>query len=157
MPAPGDTLDLNFRLKVLQDGELREIALRELLGRATFVSVYLRNRTPRCDRQTATLARHAAEIAQAGFGLVAISRDSATSQVRQAAAQGIPFPLASDPADQFARAAGILVRKKLYGRETIGPARCALLLDPGGVIQAIIEPVDADDHGAQLLRWIAER
>lgn len=155
MISPGQKLDLSFRLKVVRDGVAKEMAFVDLLTRRTIVSVYMKNRTPTCDRQTASLARRAAEFDRAGYNLVAVSRDSCGSHARIQAANSLPYALASDPQDRFAQATKSLVQKSMYGRTFTGPARAAYVLDRDGTVLAVIDPVDRDDHAAQLEKVIA--
>ena len=80
--AAGQRLDVRFRLKVLCDGVVKEMAFAELLTRRTILSVYMKNNTPSCDRQNDSLAGHAAEFDVAGYNLVALSRDTCGSHAR---------------------------------------------------------------------------
>ena len=154
MVTPGQNLDLQFRLKVVHGGVANEVRFADLLTRPTIVSVYMRNNTATCDRQNSSLAAHAAEFDRAGFNLVAISRDTAGSHLRYAQARRITYTLASDPKDQFARAADALVEKSMYGRKFVGPARSAFVLDRDGTVLAVAASVDRLDHGAQLKELI---
>src|SRR5690242_14512470 len=116
MIAPGEKLDVGFKLKVVQAGAVKEVEFRELLTRRTVVSVYMKNNTPTCDRQAAGIVECAAELERAGVNVVGLSRDTSGSHARYAAAKKISFTLASDPEDKFAKAAGSLVQKSMYGR-----------------------------------------
>lgn len=153
MISVGQKLKLKFKLKVVQHHEEREIAFHDLLTRPTIVSVYMRNNTPGCDRQNNDLAKHAAGFAEAGFNLIALSRDTCGSHKKYAAKKGIVYTLASDPDDLFAQATDSVVEKKMYGRTFFGPQRAAYVLDTDGTVLAVIEKVDTADHAAQL--WAA--
>lgn len=59
MIETGKKIDTNFKLKVVQDGEEKEVSFSELLDRKTIVSVYMKNNTSSCDRQTLSLAENA--------------------------------------------------------------------------------------------------
>lgn len=137
-------------MKAVRDGVVREVAFRELLPRRTIVSVHMKNNTPSCDRQTAGLAAGMAELARAGFDVIAVSRDTSGSHLRYAQANNIGYTLVSDPQDQFARATDSVVQKTMYGRQFMGPARAAYVLEPDGKVLAVIEKVDTADHLAQL-------
>lgn len=150
MIAPGDKLDLDFRVKVVRDGEAKEMRFGDLLRRRTVVSVYMKNKTPSCDRQNDSLVAHAAEFASLGYDLVAISRDTVGSHQRYAALKRITYPLVSDPEDRFASATDSRVEKSMYGRTFVGPARAAYVIDPDGTVLAVIPKVDTADHAAQL-------
>lgn len=86
--------------------------------------------------------------------MIALSRDTCGSHGRYAAAKSIPYPLVSDPSDQFARAADVLVTKSMYGRSFVGPSRSAFVLDRKGTVLAVVEKVDSARHGEQLLQVI---
>ncbi|MES2697936.1 MAG: redoxin domain-containing protein [Verrucomicrobiota bacterium] len=153
MITPGQTLNLDFRVKAVGPqgaGGVREVAFRELLSRRTIVSAHMKNNTPSCDRQVASLVEHAGEFAAAGYDIVAVSRDTSGSHLRYAAAKQVPFTLVSDPKDLWARAADSLVNKMMYGREFIGPARAAWVIEPDGRVLAVMEQVDTSDHAAQV-------
>lgn len=154
MITPGQRLPLDLRLTVVRLGVAREEPLGALLPRRTLISVYMKNRTASCDRQNLSLRDAAAEFDQLGFGIVAVSRDTAGSHRRFAQANGIPYPLVSDPQDRFAQAADSLVSKSMYGRTFVGPARIALAVDPTGLVLAVVEKVDTADHAAQLRRLV---
>ncbi|MBC7366979.1 MAG: redoxin domain-containing protein [Undibacterium sp.] len=155
MITPGKKLGTNFKLTVVADGTAREVAFQDLLTRRTIVSVYMKNNTGSCDKQNDALAAHAAEIAKAGYNLVAISRDTPGSHLKYAAKKKIGFPLVSDPKDLFAQAADSIVEKSMYGKRYFGPARAAFVLDTDGTVLAVAEKVDTADHAAQLKALIA--
>ena len=105
--------------------------------------------------QNESLAAHAEKIDRAGYGLVALSRDTCGSHARYAAKKGIGYVLVSDPDDRFARAADAIVEKSMYGRSFTGPARAAFVLARDGTVLAVVPKVDTADHAAQLLQVIA--
>jgi len=150
--SPGQVLNTAFTVKILAGGGPQEVPFAALLTRPTIVSIYMRNNTPGCDRQVASLLKAAAEFERAGYNLLAISRDTIGSHVRYATARSIGFTLVSDPGDRFAQAAGALVQKSMYGRTFVGPARCAFVIEPGGKVLAVQEKVKPADHGAELRR-----
>ena len=150
MIQPGQKIATDFRLRVVHDGAEAEFAFGELLTRPTIVSVYMRNNTGSCDRQNDSLAAHAAEFEKRGYRLVALSRDTCGSHRKYAAKKGIAYTLASDPEDRFARAAGAMVAKSMYGRSFEGPARAAFVIDTDGTVLAVAEKVDTKAHAAQL-------
>jgi peroxiredoxin Q/BCP len=150
MIAPGRKIDARFPLKVVEHGELREAELAALLTRPTIVSVFMKLKTPSCDRQVEAVRTHAAELAAAGCQVIALSRDSARAHQRYARAHAVGFIFASDPEDRFARATDSLVEKAMYGRTFLGPARAAYLLGLDGTVLALEPKVDTADHGAQL-------
>jgi peroxiredoxin Q/BCP len=151
MLAPGAQPDLDFKLDVVRDGTVENVRFRDLLKRPTIVSVYMKNKTPSCDRQNDSLVAHSAALAKAGYDLVALSRDTCGSHQKYAAAKKITYVLASDPEDRFAKAMDAVVEKSMYGKKYLGPARAAFVFDRKGKVLAVVEKVDTADHAAQLL------
>jgi peroxiredoxin Q/BCP len=96
------------------------------------------------------LRQHAADLDRAGYNVIALSRDTGGSHARYAAAKGISFVLASDSEDRFAHAVDAMIPKKMYGRSYVGPARAAFVIDRDGTILAVLEKIDAQNHGAEL-------
>jgi thioredoxin-dependent peroxiredoxin len=156
MITPGKKLKLSLRLNVVQDDVEKQVTLKELLSRPTVFSVYMRNNTPGCDRQNASLAAHADAISAQGFNLVAVSRDTCGSHRKYAAKKNISYTLASDPDDTFAKATDSIVEKSMYGRTYEGPARAAYVVGTDGTVLAVIEKVDTKDHAGQLAEVLAE-
>ncbi|MBS0662576.1 MAG: redoxin domain-containing protein [Verrucomicrobia bacterium] len=156
MIQPGQKFDTRLSLKIFRNGREEVVMLGDLLTRRTIVSVYMRNNTPGCDRQNDSLAAHAAEFDRAGYNLVALSRDTCGSHAKYAAKKRITYTLASDPNDQFARAADAIVEKSMYGRKFSGPARAAFVLAKDGTVLAVIPKVDPADHAAQLRAVLKE-
>jgi peroxiredoxin Q/BCP len=115
----------------------------------------MKNNTGSCDKQNDALAAHAAEFAEAGYTLVAVSRDTPGSHLKYAAKKKITYTLASDPDDLFAQAADAVVEKSMYGKKYFGPARAAFVLGSDGTVLAVAEKVDTADHAAQLKVLIA--
>jgi len=150
MIAVGQRLNLDFNLKVVQGAIEREVSFESLLTRPTIVSVYMRNNTPGCDRQNESLVSHAAEFDEAGYNLVAVSRDACGSHQKYSAKQGIDDVLASDPEDRFAIATDSVVEKSMYGRKFTGPARAAYGIARDGTVLAVVPKVDPKDHAEQL-------
>ncbi len=151
MLAPGAQPDLDFKLDVVRDGTVENVRFRDLFKRPTIVSVYMKNKTPSCDRQNDSLVAHAAALAKAGYDLVALSRDTCGSHQKYAVAKKITYVLASDPEDRFAKAMDAVVEKSMYGKKYLGPARAAFVFDRKGKVLAVVEKVDTADHAAQLL------
>jgi thioredoxin-dependent peroxiredoxin len=150
MIQPGGKLNTDFALQIVRGGAKSRVVFGELLTRPTIVSVYMRNNTGSCDKQNDSLAAHAAEFDARGYNLVAVSRDTCGSHLKYAAKKKIGHVLASDPEDLFAKAAGAIVEKSMYGRRFDGPARAAFVLGTDGTILAVAEKVDTKDHAAQL-------
>lgn len=150
----GTKISTAFSLDIVKDGEKQTVEFGELLDRPTIVSVYMKNNTSRCDRQTASLAQEAEWFDEQGYNLVAISKDGCRSHKSYATKQGIGYILASDPDYKFAEATDSIVEKKMFGNTFEGPSRSAYVLDTDGTVLGIIEKVNTKDHAAELKELI---
>ncbi len=149
-------MDTNFSLKIVDGSEEKTVEFSSLLTRKTIVSVYMKNNTSSCDKQTLSLAENAAWFDEHGFNLIAISKDTCGSHKKYANKQGINYVLASDPEYKFATATDSLVEKKMYGKTFVGPSRSAFVIDADGTILRTIEKIDAKAH-AEELKALVER
>lgn len=151
MIQPGNSLPLDLQFQAVIAGQTRTVTLADLLTRPTVVSVYMRNNTGACDKQTASLAAEQEAFDRAGYNLVALSRDTCKSHTTYAGKQGIHFALLADPQDLFSQAADAIVEKKMYGKAYQGPARAAYVLDRTGKVLAVLPKIDPANHAAELL------
>ena len=154
MVSKGDKIDTGFKLKVVKNGEEKEITFSELLDRPTIVSVYMKNNTSGCDRQNESLAQHYQEIDRQGYNLVALSKDSCGSHKKYAEKFNIGYWLASDPDFNFAKATDSIVEKKMYGKTFNAPSRSAYVIDTDGTVLDVVEKVDTKAHAEELLKLI---
>lgn len=153
MKQVGDTLDLDFEVKVVrgEGAEPEMCSFADLVTGPTVVSVYMRNNTGSCDKQNDTLVEAQDAIGKLGYSILGVSRDTGGSHKKYAAKKAIGYTLVSDPDDLFAKAVDAVVEKSMYGRTFQGPLRSAWVLSPQGKILSIIEKVVAKAHGEQVL------
>ncbi len=150
MIETGKKINTDFELKIVQNGEEREVKFSDLLDQKAIVSVYMKNNTSSCDRQTLDLAENSEWFKENGFNLIAISKDGCRSHKNYAEKQGINYTLASDPDYKFAEATDSIVEKKMYGKTFTGPSRSAFVIDTDGTILASIEKIDTKAHAEEL-------
>lgn len=150
MVAVGDKIDTDFSLKVVQNGEEKEISFSELLTRPTIVSVYMRNNTGGCDKQNRSLSEHTEWFDEKGYNIVALSKDTCGSHKNYAEKLDISYTLASDPDYKFAAATDSVVEKKMYGKTFDAPTRSAYVIDTDGTVLGIIEKVNTKAHAEEL-------
>ncbi len=150
MISEGTKIDTDFSIKIVEDGEEKEVQFSDLLDRPTIVSVYMRNNTSSCDKQNKSLAEDADWFDKKGYNLVAISKDSCGSDKNYAEKLGINYTLASDPDYKFAEATDSIIEKSMFGNTFEGPSRSAYLIDTDGTVLKIIEKVNTKAHAEEL-------
>ena len=141
----GNKIATNFLINTMKDGQENEQLFSTLLDRPTIVSVYMKNNTGSCDKQTASLAKYASWFVERGYQLMALSKDTCGSHRRYADKQGISFSLLSDPEHAFAKAT-----HSMYGKVYEAPSRSAFVIDTDGTILAVIEKVNTKAHAEEL-------
>ena len=155
MLTPGKKPKLSFKIDAFVDGKPVNGPFSKLIQGPTVVSVYMRNNTSACDKQTADLAKHEKALGKQGFTIIAVSRDTCASHAKYAAKHGYKFTLVSDPDDLFSQAVDAIVEKSMYGKKYLGPLRAAYLFDGDGKLIGVVPKVEAAAHGKQLLEAIA--
>jgi len=150
MITVGAQMNTQFKVKTVRNDEEQDLQFSDLLTYPTIVSVYMKNNTGSCDRQTASLAEHQQWFEEHGYNLIALSKDTCGSHKKYAHKQGIGFRLISDPENAFAHAVDAMVEKKMYGKVYLAPARSAFVIDTDGTILAVIEKVDTKAHAEEL-------
>lgn len=155
MLTPGKKPKLNFEVEAAVDGQAIRTPFAKLLEGPTVVSVWMRNNTSACDKQSVALAKHEKAILKAGHRLVGISRDSCAGHLKYAAKHKLGYTLVSDPDDLFSKAMDAIIEKSMYGKKYLGPARAAYVFAADGKLAAVIEKVDAPEHGRQVLAALA--
>lgn len=154
MIKTGEKININFTIKVIQNGDEKEILFKELLNRPALVSVYMKNNTSGCDRQNNSLVDYADQINQLGYNLVAISKDTCQSHKKYAEKLGISYVLASDPDYKFSKAVDSIVEKRMYGKTFEAPSRSAYVVNTDGTILGIIKKIDTKNHGEEVIKLL---
>jgi len=155
MLTPGKKPKLNFEVEAVIDGQATPTLFAKLLKGPTVVSVWMRNNTSACDKQSVALAKHEKAILKAGYRLVGVSRDSCAGHLKYAAKHQLKYTLVADPKDLFSNAMDAVIEKSMYGKKYLGPARAAYVFDSEGTLAAVIAKVDAPEHGKQVLEALA--
>ena len=138
-------------------GDGSELKLSSLKGQWVVVYFYPKDSTPGCtneakdfrDLHPAFLKRHAQ--------IVGVSRDSVKSHANFAAKQELPFPLVSDPEENWCNAFDVIHEKVLYGKRHLGIVRSTFLIDPDGKLAREWRGVKVPGHAQTVLDAIPAR
>ncbi|MFC4946084.1 thioredoxin-dependent thiol peroxidase [Pseudonocardia sp. GCM10023141] len=140
-PAPDFTLP---------DADGKPVSLSEYRGRRVVVYFYPAASTPGCTKQACDFRDNLAEFGTAGLDVIGISPDKPTKLAKFRDAEGLTFPLLSDPEKEVLDAWGVFGEKKMYGKTVVGVIRSTFVVDADGKIEVAQYGVRATGHVAKL-------
>ena len=136
----------------LKDSVGKDVNLGDFRGRSTVVYFYPAASTPGCTKQACDFRDSLASLQRAGYDVVGISPDPVDKLAKFAAAEGLDFPLLSDPDHAVAEAYAAWGEKKNYGKTYEGLIRSTVVVDPEGKVAVAQYNVRATGHVAKLRR-----
>ncbi|PPF87873.1 thioredoxin-dependent thiol peroxidase [Subtercola sp. Z020] len=134
----------------LPDENGNDVSLAGLRGQKVVVYFYPAANTPGCTTEACDFRDNINSLKGAGYLVLGISKDSPAVLKGFAEAQGLNFPLLSDPDLAVHRAYGAYGEKSLYGKTVTGVLRSTFVLDEEGVITQALYNVKATGHVASL-------
>jgi thioredoxin-dependent peroxiredoxin len=144
--APGDPAP-DFTLTAA-DGT--EVSLSSYRGQRVIVYFYPAAMTPGCTKQACDFRDSLSSLAAAGVAVLGISPDQPAKLAKFRDAEGLTFPLLSDPSRGVLEAYGAYGEKKLYGKVTVGVIRSTFVIDADGKVEKAQYNVKATGHVARL-------
>ena len=139
----------------LPDADGKTVQLADYRGRKVIVYFYPAASTPGCTKQACDFRDSLAELNGAGLDVIGISPDKPEKLVKFRDAQGLNFPLLSDPDKKVLTAWGAFGDKKLYGKTVQGVIRSTFVVDEKGNVEVAQYNVKATGHVAKLRRDLA--
>ena len=129
----------------------RELSLNDFAGKRLVLYFYPKDSTPGCTAEACSLRDGMDELVAAGYSVVGVSADSATSHQRFKAKQTLNFPLIADTERKLIEAYGAWGEKKMAGRTYMGIIRTTFVIAPDGTIERVIKKVDTKNAARQIL------
>ena len=136
----------------LPDADGNTVSLSDFRGRRVIVYFYPAASTPGCTKQACDFRDNLAELGDAGIEVVGISPDKPAKLAKFRDAEGLTFPLLSDPDKTVLTAWGPFGEKTMYGKTVQGVIRSTFVVAEDGRIAAAQDNVRATGHVAQLRR-----
>jgi len=138
-------------LGINQDG--KELKLSDFAGKKLVLYFYPKDQTPGCTAQACSLRDNYDDLQKAGYEVIGVSADSATSHQKFIGKQNLPFQLIADVDKKLSEQFGTWGEKSMYGRSYMGMFRTTFIIDSLGVIERIITPkeVKTKEHAQQIL------
>ena len=136
----------------LPDADGNTVKLSDYKGRKVVVYFYPAASTPGCTKQACDFRDSLAQLNEAGLDVIGISPDKPEKLAKFRDAEGLTFPLLSDPDKSVLTAWGAFGEKKLYGKTVQGVIRSTFVVDAKGAIEVAQYNVKATGHVAKLRR-----
>lgn len=136
---------------VLKDDHNEEVAWKSFRKRPVVVFFYPRASTPGCTREACAFRDLGAEFGKLGVAVIGMSGDSVAAQAKFRDAQGLTYPLLSDPDHVVLAPWGVYGQKKMYGKAVNGIIRSTFLFDGAGKVAQRWSPVKVDGHADKVL------
>ena len=138
-------------LGVNQDG--KEIRLSDFAGKKLVLYFYPKDNTPGCTVQACSLRDGYDDLRKAGYEVLGVSADNASSHQKFIAKQNLPFQLIADTDTKLAEQFGTWGEKSMYGRKYMGMFRTTFIIEENGIIERVIDPkeVNTKAHADQIL------
>jgi peroxiredoxin Q/BCP len=136
----------------LPDADGATVSLKDFRGRKVVVYVYPAASTPGCTKQACDFRDNLASLQAAGYEVVGLSPDKPAKLAKFRDAEGLTFPLLSDPDKTVLTAYGAFGEKKLYGKVVVGVIRSTFVIDTDGTVELAQYNVKATGHVAKLRR-----
>jgi peroxiredoxin Q/BCP len=139
----------------LPDADGNTVKLSDYKGRKVIVYFYPAASTPGCTKQACDFRDSLAPLNEAGLDVVGISPDKPAKLAKFRDAEGLTFPLLSDPDREVLTAWGAFGEKTMYGKTVQGVIRSTFVVDEKGKIEVAQYNVKATGHVAKLRRDIS--
>jgi peroxiredoxin Q/BCP len=136
----------------LTDADGNTVKLSDFKGRKVIVYFYPAASTPGCTKQACDFRDSLAQLNEGGLDVVGISPDKPEKLAKFRDAEGLTFPLLSDPDKKVLAAWGAFGEKKLYGKTVQGVIRSTFVVDEKGNVEVAQYNVKATGHVAKLRR-----
>jgi peroxiredoxin Q/BCP len=141
----------------LEDADGKPVSLSDFLGRKVVLYVYPAASTPGCTTQACDFRDSLSSLNAAGYQVIGLSPDKPVKLAAFRDAEGLTFPLLSDPSKGVLTAYGAYGEKQLYGKTVVGVIRSTFVLDEEGHVVTASYAVKAKGHVAKLRRDLGVR
>ncbi|HPE76549.1 MAG TPA: thioredoxin-dependent thiol peroxidase [Draconibacterium sp.] len=137
---------------VNQDG--KEIGLNDFAGKKLILYFYPKDDTPGCTAESCNLNENYEMWLRKGFEVVGVSPDSEKSHLKFSGKFGLKFNLVADTEHKILEAYGVWGEKSMYGKKYMGVIRTTFVIDEKGIIEAVFEKVDTQNHTNQIIETL---
>ena len=131
----------------------KEIKASDFKGKKLVLYFYPKDSTSGCTAEACNLRDNYSELRKAGYEVLGVSIDDATSHQKFISKNGLPFNLIADTDKKLVEEFGVWGEKSMYGRKYMGTFRTTFIINEDGIVERIISPkeIKTSDHAKQIL------
>ncbi len=129
------------------------ISMSAFNGKKVVLYFYPKDNTSGCTAEACSLRDNYTNLKAAGFEVVGVSVDSATSHQKFIDKYALPFTLIADTDKELVQEMGVWGEKSMYGRKYMGTMRTTFIIDENGIVEKIFssKEIKTSQHGKQIL------
>lgn len=129
------------------------ISMSAFNGKKVVLYFYPKDNTSGCTAEACSLRDNYTNLKAAGFEVVGVSVDSATSHQKFIDKYALPFTLIADTDKELVQEVGVWGEKSMYGRKYMGTMRTTFIIDENGIVEKIFssKEIKTSQHGKQIL------
>ena len=129
------------------------ISMSAFNGKKVVLYFYPKDNTSGCTAEACSLRDNYTNLKAAGFEVVGVSVDSATSHQKFIDKYALPFTLIADTDKELVQEMGVWAEKSMYGRKYMGTMRTTFIIDENGIVEKIFssKEIKTSQHGKQIL------
>ncbi len=127
------------------------VSLSDYKGKKLVLYFYPKDDTPTCTIEACDLRDNYEGFKSKGYEILGISMDTEKKHAKFIKKFSLPFSLLSDVEHKIISDYGVWGEKMLFGRKYLGIIRTTFVINESGIIEQIIEKVDAKNHSAQII------
>jgi len=139
----------------LPDADGNTVSLGDYEGRKVIIYFYPAASTPGCTKQACDFRDNLGQLNDAGLDVIGISPDKPEKLAKFRDAEGLTFPLLSDPERKVLGEWGTFGEKTMYGKTVQGVIRSTFVVDEKGAVEVARYNVKATGHVAKLISDLA--
>ena len=131
----------------------KEIKASDFKGKKLVLYFYPKDSTSGCTAEACNLRDNYSELRKAGYEVLGVSVDDATSHQKFISKNGLPFNLIADTDKKLVEEFGVWGEKSMYGRKYMRTFRTTFIINEDGIVERIISPkeIKTSDHAKQIL------
>lgn len=130
------------------------VHLSDYPGKKIALYFYPKDLTSGCTAQACSLRESYSELLHAGYQIIGVSVDPASSHLKFKEKHNLPFPLIADTDHRLVETFGVWGEKSMYGHKYMGTFRTTFIIDADTLaIERVISPkeVKTKIHAEQIL------